>query len=52
MADSRQHADFTHTKQFLWAVFTIIKFHVEIDVRFFFFFFFCSVHIKLTVSCY
>ena len=29
-------ADFTHTKQYLWAVSTIIKFSVEIDVRFFF----------------
>ena len=34
--DSRQIAILTHTKQFLWAVFTIIRFPVEIGVRFFF----------------
>ena len=34
--DSRQLADLTHTKQFLCVVFTIIKFPIEIDVRFFF----------------
>ena len=36
MDDSRQVGDLTHAKQFLWAVLTIIKFSVEIDVRFFF----------------
>ena len=35
--DSRQISDLTHTKQFLWEVFTIIKFPVETDVHFFFF---------------
>ena len=39
MDDSRQVADLTHTKQFLWAVFAIMKFPIEIDARFFF----CSV---------
>ena len=29
-------ADLIHTKQFLWAVLTIIKFSVETTVRFFF----------------
>ena len=33
--DSRQIADLTHAKQFLWVVFTIVKFPVETDVRFF-----------------
>ena len=33
--DSRQIADLTHAKQFLWVVFTIVKFPVEIAVRFF-----------------
>ena len=37
MDDSRQIADLTHTKQLLWAVFTIIKSPVEIDVCFFLF---------------
>ena len=41
MDDSRQVADLTHTKQFLWAVFAIIKFPIEIDARFFF----CLVHV-------
>ena len=34
--DSRQIADLTHNKQFPRAVFTIKKFPIEIDVRFFF----------------
>ena len=38
--DSRQIADLTYTKQFLWAVFKIIKFPVEIDGRSLF----CSVY--------
>ena len=36
MSDSRQVVDLTNTKQFLWAVFTIIKFPIEINVRFLF----------------
>ena len=36
MDDSRQVAVLTHTKQCLWAVFTIIVFPVEINVRYIF----------------
>ena len=36
MDDSRQVCDLTHSKQFLWTVFTIIKYPFEIDVRFLF----------------
>ena len=43
MDDSRRVADLNHTKQFLWAVFTIIRFPVEINVRFFF----CSVYFQM-----
>ena len=41
--DSRQIADLTYTKQFLWAVFKIIKFPVEIDGRSLF----CSVYTQI-----